>query len=397
MVPVGRGVQHEYQGKFQSFTCCVGSAMESHALHADGLYYESGDKLWVNLYAPSIAEWKSAGVKLEVSTDMPIGQTATIKVTPQSSKKFMLALRRPFWAGDGFSVKVNGSPMKTAAPANSYVEISRTWKAGDTVELVLPKALRKEALPDNPNRLAVMWGPFVLAGDLGPAGGGRTPGPEAPVLVAPDQPVENWLKPVAGKPGTFRTTGVGLKQEIDFVPFYQLPRRRYAVYWDMYTPAEWTKREADYRARDEKQKKLEAATIGFVQPGQMQTERDSNQLGESTSPVQVENHYGRTATNWFSYDLPVDPAHPLTLIVTYSNENRGPGACDVLVDGKKVGEQTGLRRTPEQLIRFFDVEYPIAADLSVNKNKVTVRFQAANGRSTPSVFGVRIVRSDMER
>ncbi|MCX6626588.1 MAG: glycoside hydrolase family 127 protein, partial [Candidatus Solibacter sp.] len=59
MVPVGRGVQHEYQGKFQSFTCCVGSAMESHALHADGLYYESPDKLWVNIYAPSRAEWKS--------------------------------------------------------------------------------------------------------------------------------------------------------------------------------------------------------------------------------------------------------------------------------------------------------------------------------------------------
>ena len=37
MVPVGRGVQHEYNGKLQSFTCCVGSAMESHALHADGL------------------------------------------------------------------------------------------------------------------------------------------------------------------------------------------------------------------------------------------------------------------------------------------------------------------------------------------------------------------------
>jgi DUF1680 family protein len=410
MVPVGRGVQHEYQGKFQSFTCCVGSAMESHALHADGLYYESGDKLWVNLYAPSIAEWKSAGVKVEVSTDMPIGQTATITVTPQASKKFTLALRRPFWAGDGFSVKVNGSALKTVAPANSYVEIARTWKAGDRVELVLPKTLRKEALLDNPNRLAVMWGPLVLAGDLGPeasralpppgqlsARSGQQSGPETPVLVAPEQPVANWLKPVAGKPGTFRTTGVGLKQEIDFVPFYQLPRRRYAIYWDMYTPAEWTKRETDYRAREEKQKKLEAATIGFAQPGQMQTERDSNQQGESTSPVQVENRYGRTATQWFSYDLPVDPAHPLTLIVTYSNENRGPGACDVLVDGKKVGEQTGQRRSPEQEIRFFEVEYPIPADWMVNKNKVTVRFQAANGRSTPSVFGVRIVRSDMER
>src|SRR6201999_2754531 len=137
--------------------------------------------------------------------------------------KFTLALRRPFWAGNGFSVKVNGVAIKTAAPADSYVEIARTWKEGDTVELVMPKTLRKEALPDNPNRFAVMWGPLVLAGGLGP-GGGRGQGPEAPVFVAPEQPVANWLKPVEGKPGTFRTTGVGLKQEIDFVPFFQLPR-----------------------------------------------------------------------------------------------------------------------------------------------------------------------------
>jgi hypothetical protein len=209
--------------------------------------------------------------------------------------------------------------------------------------------------------------------------------------------VTSWLKPVAGKPGTFQTTGVGLKQEIDFVPFYQLPRRRYAVYWDMYTPAEWTKRESEYRAREERQKKLEAATVAMAQPGQMQAERDTNQQGEESSPVRVEDRFGRTATKWFSFDLPVDPAHPTTLIVTFSNENRGPSFCDVLVDGRKVGEQTGLRRTPEQEIRYFDVEYPVPADLVADKKKVTVRFEATNGRSTPSVFGVRIVRADMER
>jgi DUF1680 family protein len=400
MVPVGRGVQHEYQGKFQSFTCCVGSAMESHALHGDGLYYESGDKLWVTVYAPSKAEWKSAGVTLEVTTDLPIGQTATVKVTPQSPKKFTLALRRPYWAAEGFTVKVNGSAVKAVGPASSFVEIARTWKAGDTVELVAPKTLRKEVLPDNPNRLAVMWGPLVMAGDLGPeirnqqAREGR---PEVPVLVAPTQPAAKWLTPVADKPGAFRTAGVGLKQEIDFVPFYELPRRRYAVYWDMYTPAEWTKREADYRAQEERQKKLEAATIGFAQPGQMQAERDSNQQGEGSSPVRVEDRFGRSATNWFSFDLPVDPAHPLRLIVTFSNDNRGPSACDVLVDGRKLGEQSGARRSPEQEVRFFDVEYGIPGDLVADKKKVTVRFEAANGRPTPSVFGVRIVRGDVER
>ena len=396
MVPVGRGVQHEYQGKFQSFTCCVGSAMESHALHADGLYYESRDKLWVNIYAPSKAEWKSAGVRLDVATDMPIGESVTINVTPQAAKKFTLALRRPYWAGNGFSIRINGTAVKTAAPPGSYAEVERTWKAGDKVELVMPKTLRKEALAGNPNRFAVMWGPLVLAGDLGPAASGRTAGPEVPILVAPEQPVANWLKPVAGKPGTYRTTGVGLKQEIDFVPFYQLPRRRYAVYWDMYSPAEWTKRESDYRAVEARQKKLEAATVAFAQPGQMQAERDANQQGDSSAPVRVEDRNGRAATKWFSYDLPVDRAHPLTLVVTYSNENRGASACDVLVDGQKVGEQAGLRRSPEQQIRFFDVEYPIPADLIANKSKVTVRFEAANGRSTPSVFGIRILRSDME-
>ena len=116
MVPVGRGVQHEYQDKFEDFTCCVGSAMESHALHGDGIYYESGDKLWVSLYAPSTANWECRkACKLEMATDFPMGQSATAEGhCRKSPKKFTLALRRPYWAGDGFSVKVNGQAVKDA-------------------------------------------------------------------------------------------------------------------------------------------------------------------------------------------------------------------------------------------------------------------------------------------
>ena len=212
--------------------------MESHALHADGLYYESGDKLWVNLYAPSKAEWKAAGVKLEVATDMPLGETVTIDVTPQAAKKFTLALRRPLLGGQRLQRQnqrqrgENGCSGGFVCGDRADLEgggQSRTHHAQD--------APQRASLAGNPNRFAVMWGPLVLAGDLGPATVGRAPGAEVPILVAPEQPVANWLKPVAGKPGTFRTAGVGLKQEIDFAPFYQLPRRRYAVYWDMYSPA----------------------------------------------------------------------------------------------------------------------------------------------------------------
>src|SRR5207249_8422990 len=113
-----------------------------------------------------------------------------------SARKFTLALRRPYWAGVGFSVKVNGHALKDLPKADSYVQITRTWKKGDTVELALPKTLRKEPLPDNLERFALMWGPLVLAGDLGPERqeqerrARRTAAGEdsAPVLVAAAEP-----------------------------------------------------------------------------------------------------------------------------------------------------------------------------------------------------------------
>ena len=400
MVPVGRGVQHEYQTKFDSFTCCVGSQMEMHAFHAYGIYDESGKKLWVNLYAPTTVDWTSQGVKLEMVTDLPMGDAATLKITSGKTKEFTLALRRPYWAGAGFAVKVNGKPWREISKPDTYVTISRTWKVGDTVELALPKTLRKEPLPDNPNRMAIMWGPLVLAGDLGPEmnrrgarGNGGSP-ETAPALITA-QNVDGWLKPVDGKPGTFRTTNVGLKEDIDFAPFYEMPRRRYAIYWDVFTPAEWTNKSAAYQAEQDSEKKLEAATIGFAQPGQMQSERDFAEKDENSSPVQLNGRYGRQGTSWFSYDLPIDPASPAVVVVTYSNDARGrQGGFDVLVDGTKIGEQTIERRTPEQDVRFFDVKYPLPLDLVKGKQKITVRFQAKEGDAIPGVFGIRTVRAD---
>jgi hypothetical protein len=402
MVPVGRGVQHEYQRPFEDFTCCVGTGMESHALHGYGIYYESENKLWVNLYAPTSAKWESAGVALEMQTDMPEGQSATLKVTPKSPREFTIALRRPYWAGAGFNVKVNGKPIKDLPGPDSYVEIKRKWKSGDTVELVLPKTLREEPLPDNPNRFALAWGALVLAGDLGPErtrrrdpqGPPPAPPAPAPVLIALAEPVDKWLKPVADKPGTFRTEGVGLANEIEFVPFYRLPARRYAIYWDMYTPQEWQKVSSTNAAEQEQQKKLEAATISFVQPGQTQADHDFNQQGEETTPAQAMGRTGRRGRKWFSYDLPIEPSHPLALVITYSNDAFRDCTFDISVDGRKIGEQKGVRRSPEQDVRFFDVTYALPSELVNGKQKVSVRFEAISGNEISGVYGIRIVKTD---
>ena len=400
MLPVGRGVQHEYQRMFDDFTCCVGTSLESHALHGEGIYYYKGsEEFWIGLYAPSIARWDSAGVEVETSTDFPIGASASIKIRTETPKQFMLALRRPYWAGDGFSVKVNGQALKDTPAADSYVKIDRVWREGDTVELTLPKRLREEPVPDNPSRRALMWGPLVLAGDLGPEvrqdDEENMPAPSAPALVAASNtPVQQWLKPESGKPGWFKTSGVGLSKDIEFAPMYQLPRRKYAVYWDVFTPEEWNRRSAEYKAEEEKQQKLQAATIAFAQPGEMQSERDFNEQGQDSAPLLWRGRHGRAGKGWLSFDMPVEASRPTALWVTYGGDRWRKSTVDILVDGKKIGDHLEEHVSPDREKQFIDVQYAIPAELLRGKSKVTVRFQATDGNVIGGIFGVRTVRAD---
>src|SRR5262249_19651448 len=145
-----------------------------------------------SLFAPSTAECKVAGVSLKMDTGFPDGDNATLTVTGVSaSKPLTLAVRRPVWAGDTFRIAVNGEALpqpalaslreggaggRVGAPGNEsavvqpsgFVEIRRTWRVGDKIDLVLPKTVRLEPTPDNKKVAAIMWGPLVLAGDLGP-------------------------------------------------------------------------------------------------------------------------------------------------------------------------------------------------------------------------------------
>jgi uncharacterized protein len=396
MVPVGRGVRREYQDMFRSFTCCVGTGMESHALHGDGIYFESGDRLYVNLYVPSTAKWESGGVSLAMDTNFPEGESARLTLTLGAPRAFTLALRRPSWAGEGFTVDVNGAPITGLPKAPGYVEIKRTWNSGDAVSLRLPKALALDTLPDNPRRSAILWGPLVLAGDLGPEpppeqrqAAGRESQAEAPALVAATRPVADWLKPVPGKAGTFRTNGVGRDRDVELAPFYQVQHRTYGAYWDLYTPAEFERHVADLAAERERQRKLAEATVAYLAPGDQQAERNANQQGEDTSIVRSDGRPGRRAAKWFAYELAVDPARQLAVVVTYNSDTRRARTFEILVDGQRIGEQT-IPENSES--RFFDVEYPIPPDLVHGKQKATVRFQASAGNETAPVFGVRVVR-----
>jgi hypothetical protein len=217
------------------------------------------------------------------------------------------------------------------------------------------------------------------------------------VFVAAEQPVAQWLKPVPDKLGQFRTDGVGREKDVEFVPFYRLHRRTYGVYWDLFTQSEWEKKKAEYAAEQERQRKLELATVAYAQPGEMQPERDFNYQGpDDARLVRMMGRPGRWAKSWFSFDLPVEPAHPMALVVTYCSSRRSRQAAifDILVDGQHVANQKVTRSSPA---RFYDVEYTVPANIVRGKKKVTVRFEATADNTIAAVFGIRMIRADAER
>jgi hypothetical protein len=244
-----------------------------------------------------------------------------------------------------------------------------------------------------------MWGPLVLAGDLGPQRErGRRRDREAvhvPVFVAAGLPVEQWIEPVENSAGKFRTDEVGLPNDVELAPFYQVQRRLYSAYWDLFTPSQWAEREQQIAAERERLRKLEEATVAFAQPGQMQPERNHNFQGEQTWTISEADRDGRIGREWFSFDLPVDTSAPMVLLVTYrSGERPRDPKFDILIEGERIADDETLKtdRPP----RFYDVEYPIPAQLLEGKEKVTVRFETTEGSAIGPVFGLRMMRAPAE-
>ncbi len=119
---------------------------------------------------------------------MTIGQTTSlpgedkVSLVVGGAAKFALRIRRPHWAGDGVSVMVNGKPEKIVMGADGYMVVERNWKDKDVVEVRFPESLYTEPIPDNSSRVAVFYGPVLLAGELGVTEPDPVKG--IPVLVA---------------------------------------------------------------------------------------------------------------------------------------------------------------------------------------------------------------------
>ena len=204
--------------------------------------------MFVNLFIPSELAWKEKGFKLNQETAFPENGTMVFTIESAATSALTFNIRYPSWATDGASVKVNGKVMNVNQMPGSYIAVNRKWKSGDKIEVNFPMSLHTVAANTDAKKIALLYGPIVLAGEMGAenfTGNEPYSNPlkyndyytydyhqpkNIPAALTLDiNNINNAVQSVNGLPLTFKT----VKEGITLRPLYDIHRERYVVYWDL--------------------------------------------------------------------------------------------------------------------------------------------------------------------
>ena len=185
------------------------------------------------LFVASVLDWKEKGITLRQETVYPDKSSTRLIFDGIAGGETNMSvyLRYPSWAVEGVTVKVNGKKQSVHKKPGSYVVLDRVWKQGDVVEMEMPMTLHIEYMPDDSKKGAIMYGPIVLAAELGKKMEGKT-SVKVPALTGNPENLISWLKPVDGMPLTFCTAATDCKGKLFLSPLFRCNDQYYTVYFD---------------------------------------------------------------------------------------------------------------------------------------------------------------------
>ena len=249
-LPLETGYWKYFNSPLNSFWCCTGTGAEEFSKFNDSIYSHDDHGVFVNLFIASQVQWPEKGLTIAQNTRFPDQEGTALVVKASQPVETSIRVRIPDWAQGG-SAELNGQRLTEWASPGSYLEINRTWKEGDRLDVKLPMRLHTRPLLGEQTRRAAMYGPIVLAARLGAEGvtpqtqydanSGPTevvlrgkPQGAANISLKPGADIESadWIRPVKGEPLTFAT--VGQPKPTTLVPLHRIFSERYGVYWKVH-------------------------------------------------------------------------------------------------------------------------------------------------------------------
>ena len=381
------GTQKIYSTPYQSFWCCVGTGIENHSKYAENIYYKDDKNgLYVNLFIPSVLTWKEQGIVITQQNNFPYKASTQLTVTAAKTIKFPIHFRCPSWSVNGISIFINGVEEKALTQPGSYTTINRYWRNNDKVELRFNMELYTEHMPDDSTKVAVFYGPVLMAGVLGTA----KPGVEGvPILVTGNKPVKDWIQATDIQHLNFTTTNVGRPKEVPLKPFYAVHNERYIVYWDLFTASSWAEKKAGYQQEIIRLANIEKHTVDVVRFGDQQSEKDHLVSGINTGVGTHEERSFRDAPNGGSFFFTVKvSAGMLQLLNIYNGGDGGNRRFDIFVDDVKIAAENLKGEKPGE---YIEQTYIIPVSCTKGKSFITIKFQGLPGNIAGAVFESRIL------
>jgi uncharacterized protein len=245
--PLAAGYWRAYGSPDESFWCCTGTGVEEFAKFSDTVYFRRGSDIFVNQFIASALDWKDEGFGLEQVTNFPHEQGTLLKIKTARPGMRTIHVRIPGWVDGSAQVRINGRLLEATSDSGSYLSIHKNWENGDTIAVTLPMGLHQEQLPGDVSISAPMYGPLVLAADLGagPADGpmkfihGRPTEPKDPpapsplpkAAATPEMPANQWIQVESSSELRFSAAAEGLQYRL--VPMYEIGDQKYSVYWQL--------------------------------------------------------------------------------------------------------------------------------------------------------------------
>ncbi|UOE52871.1 glycoside hydrolase family 127 protein [Mucilaginibacter sp. SMC90] len=395
-----------YSTPQESFWCCVGTGMENHGKYGELIYTHQGDNVYVNLFIPSVLNWKEKGFVMAQENKFPQQEASNFRIIKAPAGKFALYIRKPVWVKPGgYMIRVNGKIVQPTLSANGYARVERNWKPGDQIQVALPMQDYTERLPDHSQWISFIHGPIVLAAPTDStntpglfadgsrwahiAGGPMYPLVKAPVLISNGREPALALHRVKADNLEYElnTQVDGHVKQQKLIPFYAVHDTRYMLYWPVTAGDSLSQLETSFAVLDENYIKLAPRTIDRVSPGEQQPENDHKLDFKDSQAGILNNVHFRTASGYFSYQLR-HTAQARYLRIAYFTAAE---ACsfDILVNGSRVG-QVKTEGTTAGIVK--SVEYPLPAAAGGNDERFLVEFVATNGLGTAPITDVRILK-----
>jgi len=147
--------------------CCPPNIARLLASFGRYIYSKDEDTIYVHLFAGSEANLaiEKNRVSLTQTTEYPWKEQVDITIRTDKELTFTLAIRIPGWCKNA-EITVNGEDVKIATVSRKgYARITRVWRSGDKVEIMLPMPVERiHAHPDvraDAGKVAIQRGPVV--------------------------------------------------------------------------------------------------------------------------------------------------------------------------------------------------------------------------------------------